>query len=222
MPLRQTAHTRMAFSNGIMPERLRFAEYQNSKPLHRGFGDLIINDLQFEIGQGAAIIFTPTEGPKGLSGAITKVGRVDHIGLHHFTIQTHFLQTSRSQESPLRIKSWRLKNGFDAMFFRRIPLERHFRQPVSTLKRQTRRRAAAACECGLKPRIAMLEVLKIGQSKEIDVDRRNAARNAIQGVPRFLGPKWITVHALRIHTQMNDATLPEPRDLQANRSTISS
>ena len=58
--------------------------------------------------------------------------------------------------------------------------------------------------------IAMLEVLKIGQSKEIDVDRRNAARNAIQGVPRFLGPKWITVHALRIHSQMNDGTLPGP------------
>ena len=27
----------------------------------------------------------------------------------------------------------------------------------------------------------------------------------------FLGPKWITVHALRIHSQMNDGTLPEPR-----------
>ena len=67
----------------------------------------------------------------------------------------------------------------------------------------------------------MLEVLKIGQIKEIDVDRRNAARNVIQGVPRFLGPKWITVHALRIHSQMNHRTLPEPRDLQANRSTIS-
>ena len=65
MPLRQTAHTRMAFSNGIMPERLRFAEHQNPKPLHRRHHNLIVNDLQFEFLQCASIICTTTQGPKG-------------------------------------------------------------------------------------------------------------------------------------------------------------
>ena len=115
---------------------------------------------QFEIGQGAPIIFTPTERPKGFWRAVSCVdGFVDHIGLHHFTVQTHFLEASRSQGRPSGSNRGGSENGFDVMFVCLIPIEQHLRQRIDS-ESQTRRRAAVARECGLKSGVAMFECVE--------------------------------------------------------------